>query len=29
MTAQVLEVLGNLDEQNTQSIIWVTLEQAN
>ena len=28
MTEQILEVLGKLDERNTQSIIWVTLEQA-
>ena len=28
MTEQVLKVLGKLDERNTQSIIWVTLEQA-
>ena len=28
MTEQVLGVLGKLDEQNTQSLIWVTLEQA-
>ena len=28
MTEQVLRVLGKLDERNTQSIIWVTLEQA-
>ena len=29
MTEQVLKVLGKLDEQNTRSIFWVTLEQAN
>ena len=28
MTEQVLKVLGKLDERNTRSIIWVTLEQA-
>ena len=28
MTEQVLKVLYKLDERNTQSIIWVTLEQA-
>ena len=28
MTEQVLNVLGKLDERNTPSIIWVTLEQA-
>ena len=28
MTEQVLEVLGKLDERNTWSIIWVTLERA-
>ena len=28
MMEQVLKVLGKLDERNTQSIIWVTLEQA-
>ena len=28
MTEQVLGVLGKLDERNTRSIIWVTLEQA-
>ena len=28
MTEQVLKVFGKLDEQSTQSIIWVTLEQA-
>ena len=28
MTEQVLKVLGKLDEWNTQSIIWVKLEQA-
>ena len=28
MTEKVLEVLGKLDEWNTRSIIWVTLEQA-
>ena len=26
MTEQVLKVLGKLDEWNTRSIIWVTLE---
>ena len=28
MMEQVLKVLGKLDERNTRSIIWVTLEQA-
>ena len=28
MTEQVLKLLGKLDEWNTLSIIWVTLEQA-
>ena len=28
MTEQVLKVLGKLDQRNTRSIIWVTLEQA-
>ena len=28
MTEQVLKVLGKLDERNSRSIIWVTLEQA-
>ena len=28
MTEQVSKVLGKLDERNTRSIIWVTLEQA-
>ena len=29
MTEQVLKVLGKLDDQNTWSIIWVTIEQPN